>query len=217
MPAFKDITGQRFGRFITVKSVGSNKNKQILWEFRCDCGNIVVTPAGDKVNGRSKSCGCLKNESAKKRFTKHGDVGSTEWRTWRHIKDRCLNPNDKGFNNYGGRGIKICTAWIDSFETFLKDMGRKPTPKHSIDRIEIDGNYEPNNCRWATPCEQARNKRIHKNHKNGCAGLHFRERNSRWHAYIFNKGKQLFLGSFISREDAIKARKDAESKYWNAI
>jgi hypothetical protein len=214
MPAFRDITGQRFGRLIATRRVGINTHKQVVWEFSCDCGNTRIAPSGGVLSGRSNSCGCLKRELSKKRFTKHAMASSSEWRSWRHMKDRCLNQNDKRFGNYGGRGITVCERWLNSFDRFISDMGKRPTSKHSLDRIDVNGNYEPENCRWATPKQQARNKTLLRNNTSGICGIYFREKTNRWLAHLTANGKQRFLGSFATKEKAIAARKEAEIKYW---
>jgi hypothetical protein len=97
--------------------------------------------------------------------TKHNNSSSLEYSAWRAMKQRCLCPNAIHFKHYGGRGIKVCDRWINSFENFLKDMGKKPSSIHSMDRIDVNGNYEPNNCRWATPKEQAKNTRRNKTYQ----------------------------------------------------
>lgn len=159
-PALAIFTGQRFGRLTVTEPAGSDKIRNALWRCLCDCGNAKVATASNLFSGKTKSCGCLRDElrvTQGKANRTHGKTGARVYRIWLHIKDRCQNPKHVHFASYGGRGVGLCESW-SSFENFFADMGEPPS-KASIERIDNDKGYEPDNCRWATPAEQSRNKR----------------------------------------------------------
>jgi len=159
MPKRIDITGQKFNRLTAIEYMGLNKNRLSTWLFRCDCGNEKVIVTQNVKSGLVKSCGCYSKECNSKRFTTHGKTNTKEYHTYYKIKDRCYNKSCKEYRLYGQRGIVMCDRWLESFENFFKDMGYAPTSDHSIDRIDVDGIYEPTNCKWSTKQEQNRNKR----------------------------------------------------------
>jgi hypothetical protein len=151
-----------------------------------------------------------KNWTVEKR-EEHGLRNTAEYRVWDSMKSRCYNPKNTYYEYYGGRGITICDRWLKSFSAFYEDMGQKPSPKHSIDRINPNGNYEPENCRWATNTEQILNRRMNKNNTTGVVGVY--KSHKKWSAEIWVNYKKIILGSFENFEDAVKARKDGETKY----
>lgn len=148
------IRGQTLGYLLVLSRASNTKAGQARWLCRCICGKEKLFPSYLIVSGRTKSCGC--------KAMVFGPLGPFHkhpyYKLWKGMRDRCNNPRNKQYPHYGGRGISVCERW-DDYEAFVMDMGDRPTPKHSVDRIDVNGNYEPNNCRWATPSQQAQNSR----------------------------------------------------------
>ncbi len=148
---FVDMTGIHIGRVLVISYAGK-RNCIVYWNCRCDCGTEFITLGSSLRTGNTSSCGCYKTEF----HSSHGKCDIPEYGAWAQIKARCIG--DACPMRYKDRGIKICDRWRDSFENFFEDMGERPSPSHSIDRINNDGDYEPGNCRWATKKEQGRNR-----------------------------------------------------------
>lgn len=149
-----DLVGIRYGKLLVLEKVKERtKIGAVLWLCICDCGNTRKAMASNLIAGSATSCGC---ESYKTRKL-HGMTKTITFKSWDSMKQRCLNEKAPDYHRYGGRGVKICEAWLQSFNNFLKDMGERPEGK-SLDRIDVNGNYEKANCRWATRSEQQRNK-----------------------------------------------------------
>ena len=161
-----DWTGKKFGKLTPIKRM-TEFQKATRYECVCDCGNVTMVRSHNLTSGHTKSCGCIGSQnSALTGFNssyRHGQSRTKEYKAWISMKSRCYDANYENFASYGGRGIKVCERWLNSFENFLADMGLKPNENYSLDRIEVNENYEPLNCRWATEKEQSFNKRNTKN------------------------------------------------------
>lgn len=157
----RNYVGEKFGKLLVTARADSHRrpNGNLVTRVyaKCDCGTESIYRAYNLVSGHTASCGCSRNEE------RHGDTidrkNSTEYNSHHSMILRCYNPRSESYRYYGGRGITVCERWRTSYVLFLQDMGRKPTPQHSLDRINFNGNYEPGNCRWATVDEQNKNKR----------------------------------------------------------
>ena len=155
-----DLAGQRFGRLVVIENTGS-VCQRIVWLCQCDCGLTTHVPTAWLRNGNTRSCGCLGREArsaaASAANTTHGMTRTPTYESWFNMRRRCQETSHKSFKNYGARGISVCEHWA-KFENFLADMGDAPAGM-SIERVNVDGNYEPGNCKWATSQEQSRNRR----------------------------------------------------------
>lgn len=158
VPATESI-GKRFGRLLVLSIT---KAPNAIANCVCDCGMSYSPTVNNLRLGLILSCGCLRRDRAKTRFTKHGHCSngpSREYRVWQMMKDRCHNPKNKDFRFYGARGIKVCGRWRNSFDAFISDVGPRPTPKHQIERLNNNKHYTPGNTAWKTKIEQANNTR----------------------------------------------------------
>ena len=153
-----DITNQRFGKLVAIRPVGHNARGEGLWLCRCDCGNTIEVVTYSLRSGNTQSCGCMAKEVLLKRNTKHGKCGTRLYRIYRGMVQRCTYPKHKNYAQYGGKGVKICDEWLEysAFEQWAKNNGYSDTL--SIDRINVDGDYSPTNCRWVDVYTQAHNK-----------------------------------------------------------
>lgn len=157
MPKLIDLTDRRFSRWY-VRGPAPTAHKQRRWVCVCDCGTVAVVHGGNLRNGTSTSCGCYEREQARARKTTHGQNGTRVHRIWKAMRSRCSNKNTPAYPYYGGRGVTVCERW-QVFAHFLADMGQPPSDAHSLDRIDTDGAYTPENCRWVDVYTQANNKR----------------------------------------------------------
>jgi hypothetical protein len=148
--------GQRFGRWVVL-----SRDKPRHWLCQCDCGTQKAVYGPSLKTGLSKSCGCLKREATIKRSTTHGHRYDEVYNTWLNIKQRCDNPNNPEYKNYGARGITVCERWRENFDNFRQDMGPRP-PRYTVERKDNSGNYEPDNCVWASQKTQGANRRNNK-------------------------------------------------------
>lgn len=151
-----DLVGHKYNR-LTVVSPAAKQGKIYYWNCLCDCGKTTIVCTSNVRHGQVKSCGCLNKELHDARNITHGKTNTPEYIIWSAMKQRCLYEKGHKWVNYGGRGITICERWL-CFSNFYEDMGPRPSNKHSLDRINNDGNYEPSNCRWATNTEQCNNR-----------------------------------------------------------
>lgn len=160
----RDMTGQRYGRLTVIEFAGIHRTGEARWRCKCDCGGERVITRW-RLKNKTRSCGCLQREAVarmmatEKRGRTHGRSYDALYRTWQAMINRCECPTSGPYKHYGARGIGVCERWRNSFEAFASDVGERPSQAHSLDRVDVNGHYEPGNVRWATASEQSNNRR----------------------------------------------------------
>lgn len=203
-----DLSGLRFGRYYVI-CFSEKKRSDTYYYCLYQCGKVRSVRGYGLFTGHSKSCGCYSID----RQTTHGMTKTPTYNTWKSMITRCYDENQTSYPNYGGRGITVCEEW-KNIDNFIRDMGYRPSMNYSLDRKDVNGNYEPSNCKWSTPSEQSRNKRTMKNNKSGRSGVRYYEDIKKWRAEIGVNGKKITLGFFSEYSTAVEEREKAEKKYW---
>ena len=198
--------GDRFDRLVIIGAYSNKQSKHWQHTLRCDCGNIAVVAGGDLNKGTTRSCGCLKKEE---RLT-HGMSKADEYPVWASMIQRCSNKNNDAYDNYGGRGITVCDEWM-SFDSFFEDMGSRPNKAMTLERVDNDKGYSGSNCIWASRITQSINQRIRRDNKTGCRGVSIAKNRGGYVSIIQREHKRVYLGFFKNLDDAIAARKRAET------
>lgn len=202
-----DRTGQVFGKLTAIEQAGRDKLKKVLWRCKCECGNETVVVAGSLTTGNTTSCGCVVPN------LKHGGTGKGSYNTWRAMIRRCTVITDKDYSRYGGKGVSVCPEWM-SYEKFVADMG-EPEGDETLDRIDVYGNYTPENCRWAGVQTQNRNVRVRPDSTTKVTGVS-KTGSGRFMAKITVGPKSYYSKVFLTIEEAAAARKELERLHWGA-
>lgn len=169
-----ELTGKKFGRLLILHyiKVTHNNKSRIKYFCMCECGTKKYIDRCSIIRGKSKSCGCLRRETTSNSMKDHGMTGSHEHKTWMSMINRCNNKVGENYKNYGARGIIVCERWLESFTNFYNDLGDRPSSKHSIERIDVNGDYTPTNCVWIENTKQRRNNRKQRNNTSGVTGVY---------------------------------------------
>ena len=217
-----DLTGQRYGRLTCLRweSRHMTSRREIFWEVECDCGTVKWVKSQVLRSGKAMSCGCLKNEMAGARLRTHGLSNTDEYKIYKGIKKRCYNIEAHAYENYGGRGIVMSDEWLDiktGFLTFLEEMGKRPSKKHSVERKNVNGNYCKENCHWADMQQQAFNQRVKSSNKStGVLGISLTPA-GKYKVRVGTKEGRKYLGTFETIEKALEVLQSAEIEYWGML
>lgn len=209
-----DLRKQKFGRLTAIKIVEKTKSGN-RWLCSCECGNKTIVVSSELRRGSTKSCGCLRKELSKIKSTTHGLSYTPEYVSWCRMRSRCLDKSHSKYKDYGGRGITVCERWLD-MKNFYLDMGKRPDGL-TLERINNDKGYSPDNCEWATMRTQCHNRRAQKRNKTGVAGINWLKKAKRYNVHIGVDDELIYLGSFNNLIKAKEARMAGEEKYWQKI
>lgn len=198
--------GQVFGKLTVVEQAGRDKLKKVLWRCKCECGKETVVVSGSLVTGNTTSCGCVAPN------LKHGGWGKGSYNTWRAMIRRCTISTDKDYPRYGGKGVSVCAEWLQ-YANFVADMG-EPKGDETLDRIDVYGNYNKQNCRWAGVKTQNRNVRLRANSKTGYIGVS--AVGKKFMAKITVGTRAYYSKVFLTVEEAAVARKELERLHWGS-
>lgn len=203
-----ELKSQQFGKLFVLDEAGYDRKGNILWECLCDCSKSTTVRGYHLKSGHTKSCGCL----LKNCHITHGKARTPEYRIWESMIQRCNNPKDTAYHNYGKRGIQVCKEWL-SFINFFKDMGERPEGL-TIERCDNSLGYFKENCKWETRFKQSQNQRMRNDNTTGIRGVVWHKQCQKYQARIMIEGKNYNIGIFETREQAAVARRNAELQYW---
>ena len=209
------MVGKKYNRWEVV-SVGYKQKNSRMVEVMCECGTIHFVGKSSLVTGHTKSCGCYYREVTSTIMSTHKMSGTRPHRIWANMLTRCTNPIATFYNEYGGRGISVQKSW-ESFECFWEDMKEGYAENLEINRIDVNGDYTKENCRWADRSTQAYNQRMSKNNNSGKTGVYQNKRTGSWVAVINYQCERIHLGSFADKEEATRVRQEAEIKFYGKL